>query len=154
VKVAPSVAIDYTSKPGDVVEFDGEVGLCFTYNMELKVIWCEKTSLNTTSTMGMMWLDVNCRLRVNFIGHIDQPITSWTEASDALKAYFSRPQFKVGDRVRIARNPEEGESVHGGWNTNMAKYVGGCYHINRVSDNRVRFTEISYAWDLKLLEPA
>lgn len=82
-----------------------------------------------------------------------------TEAERIARAYFSnlktKPQFKVGDRVRIARKPEEGEDPGDHWfGPNAEQYIGEVTTIVIANDTFVEVECSGYDFPLCCLEPA
>ena len=155
---------NYTPKPGDVVEignycgYGKKRGIVF-YNVRYPTELAVKVEKGGWNRLGLSVVGLK---RIGFASKVcDKPLST-VEINHEVKAYFAnqknaRPQFKVGDRVKIARKPEEGEDKIRLWVSNM-DYTIGCYGIIKrlhcESSAGVAISSSYWNYPLCCLEPA
>lgn len=156
---------DYTPQPGDVVEFEyngltckGIVFLSSNNNLTITRSNNSSEDLGYNSVKGNISNPVYLNVKKTGTSSLCLNGLNVIEARNKAKAYFSRPQFKVGDRVRIARKPrsEELKEFPYSWTSRMTEKVGDLFTISLVNNGTccVMMKGSGFHWPLCCLEPA
>jgi hypothetical protein len=94
----------YSPAVGDVVEDDEDIGMILSRDGDLRWIAISKACGIDyyNKPVNMKWLSDSIS-SATLVDKTEYHPTTYQEGFDALKAYFARPQFKVGDEVKVVK---------------------------------------------------